>query len=145
MRRKWSTAAPGAQHPLQHGLAFVLSGGLAFVTDAGILMVLTVLLGIHPIAARLVSVSFAHVVGWLCHRRFTFRLATAPTFVEFLRYAGVQSTVLVLNVGIYVLILVVWPALEPLLALVASSGIAMFLSYFGIRFGAFRHGHRPQG
>jgi putative flippase GtrA len=141
MRRKWSTAAPGAQHPLQHGLAFVLSGGLAFLTDAGILKVLTALLGIHPIAARLVSVSFAHVVGWLCHRRFTFRLATAPTFVEFLRYAGVQSTVLVLNVGIYVLILVVWPTLEPLLALLASSGIAMFLSYFGIRFAAFRPPH----
>ena len=144
MTGKWSTAAPGAQHPLRHGLAFVLSGGMAFVTDAGILKVLTTVLGIHPIVARLVSVSFAHVVGWLCHRRFTFRLTTAPTLVEFLRYGGVQSAVLVLNVGIYVLILVLWPTLEPLLALVASSGIAMFLSYFGIRFAAFRHGHRPR-
>jgi putative flippase GtrA len=142
MTSKWSTAAPGAQHPLRHGLAFVLSGSMAFATDAGILQALTALLGIHPILARIVSLSFAHVVGWLSHRRFTFRLAAPPTAAEFLRYVGVQSTIALLNYGIFVLILVLWPALEPLVALFASSGVAMFFSYFGIRFAAFRHGHR---
>jgi putative flippase GtrA len=142
MTSKWSTAAPGAQHPLRHGLAFILSGSLAFATDAGILVALTALLGIHPILARIVSLSFAHAVGWLSHRRFTFRLTAPPTVAEFLRYAGVQSTIALLNYGIFVLILVLWPALEPLVALFASSGVAMFFSYFGIRFAAFRHGHR---
>jgi putative flippase GtrA len=145
MTSKWSTAAPGAQHPLRHGLAFVVSGGLAFVTDAGILKVLTTVLGIHPIVARLVSLSFAHVVGWLSHRRFTFRLTTAPTLAEFLRYAGVQSTVAVINYAIYVAVILLRPGIEPLLALVISSGIAMFFSYFGIRFAAFRRGRHPQG
>ena len=142
MTSRWSTAAPGAQHPLQHGLAFVLSGSLAFIIDAGILELLTGFFGLHPIVARIVSLSFAHVAGWLSHRRFTFRLATAPTLPEFLRYIGVQSTVALLNYGIFVLILVLRPATEPLLALVASCGIAMFFSYFGIRFAAFRHGRR---
>jgi putative flippase GtrA len=145
MTSKWSTAAPGAQHPLRHGLAFVLSGSLAFVVDAGILKFLTAVLGIHPILARVVSLSFAHVAGWLSHRRFTFRLTTPPTFAELLRYVGVQSTVALINYGIFVLILVLRPETEPLLALFASSGIAMFFSYFGIRFAAFRHGHPPQG
>jgi putative flippase GtrA len=145
MTGKWSAAAPGAQHPLRHGLAFVLSGGAAFITDAGILKILTALFGIHPLLARIVSVSFAHAVGWLSHRRFTFRLTAPPTFAEFMRYAGVQSTVALLNYGIFALILVLRPTLDPLVALFASSGIAMFFSYFGIRFAAFRHGHRPRG
>ena len=139
MTSKWSTAATGAQHPLQHGLAFVLSGGLAFVTDAGILKLLTAVFGIHPILARIVSLSFAHVAGWLSHRRFTFRLKTPPTLAEFVRYVGVQSTVALLNYGVFVLILVLRPATEPLVALFASSGIAMCLSYLRIRFAALRH------
>jgi putative flippase GtrA len=142
MTSKWSTAAPGAQHPLRHGLAFVLSGTLAFVVDAGILQILTTVFGLHPILARFVSIICAQVAGWLSHRRFTFRLTTPPTLAELLRYVGVQSTVALLNYGIFVLILVLWPTTQPVLALFASSGIAMFFSYFGMRFAAFRHGHR---
>ena len=145
MTSKWSTAAPGAQHPLRHGLAFLLSGSLAFAVDAGVLKVLIAVFGLHPILARIVSLSLAHVTGWLSHRRFTFRLTTPPTFAELLRYLGVQSTVALINYGIFVLILVLWPAIDPLLALAVSSIIGMFFSYFGIRFGAFRLGHRPHG
>jgi putative flippase GtrA len=144
MTSKWSTAAPGAQHPLRHGLAFVFSGSLAFLIDAGILQLLTAILGLHPILARIVSLSFAHVAGWLSHRRFTFRLTTPPTLAELARYVGVQSTVALLNYAIFVAVLLLRPSTMPLLALFISSGIAMFFSYFGIRFAAFRHGHRPR-
>jgi len=141
-----STAAPGAQHPLMHGLAFLFSGSLAFVVDAGILKLLTAVFGVHPLLARIVSLSFAHVAGWLSHRRFTFRLTTPPTFAEFVRYAGVQSTVaLIINYGIFALIIRLWPNVEPLFAMFISSGVAMFFSYFGIRFAAFRLGQRPHG
>jgi len=146
MTGKWSTAAPGAQHPLRHGLAFVFSGSLAFIVDVGGLKLLQLYFGVDPILARIASLSCAHVAGWLSHRRFTFRLTTPPTWAEFARYAGVQSTItLVVNYGIFALILLLRPDTEPLLAAVASSGIAMFFSYFGIRFAAFRHGHRPHG
>jgi putative flippase GtrA len=141
MTSKWSTAAPGAQHPLRHGLAFLLSGGFAFLVDAVILKLLTAALGIHPLLARVVSVSCAHVAGWLSHRTFTFRMTTPPTLAEFLRYAGLQSTVsVVVNYGIYAVILVLRPEIEPLFAMVVSSGVAMVFSYFGMRFAAFRHG-----
>jgi putative flippase GtrA len=139
---RWSRAAPGAQHPLRHGLAFLLSGSFAFLIDAGLLKLLIALLGFHPIVARLVSISFALVAGWLSHRRFTFRLTTPPTLMEFVRYVGVQSTVALLNYGIYVAVILLSPGIEPLLALVISSGVAMFFSYFGIRFGAFRQSGR---
>ncbi|HEY7552468.1 MAG TPA: GtrA family protein [Hyphomicrobiaceae bacterium] len=142
MTSKWSNAVPGGQHPLRHGLAFLFSGSLAFVVDAGVLQLLIAAFGLHPILARVASLSCAHVAGWLSHRRFTFRLTTPPTFREFLRYAGVQSTVALINYGIYVAVLLARPQTEPLLALVISSGLAMFLSYFGIRFGAFRQHRR---
>ena len=61
-------SAPGGQHPLRHGLGFLISGGTAFAVDALVLELLTVLLGINPIAARLVAISLAMVAGWLMHR-----------------------------------------------------------------------------
>lgn len=142
MTSKWRTAAPGAQHPLQHALGFLFSGGLAFCVDAGVLELLVTGFGVHKLIARIVSLSLAHVAGWLSHRRFTFRLSTPPTLREFVRYAGVQYTVALLNYGIFALIVLLKPDIKPLYALIASSGVAMFFSYFGIRFGAFRD-HRP--
>jgi putative flippase GtrA len=79
------------------------------------------------------------VVGWLAHRRFTFRIAAPPSTKEFMRYAAVQWTAAALNYGIFVLIVLIWPAIEPLIALFVSSGIVMFYSYVGMRFAAFRH------
>jgi putative flippase GtrA len=144
MSSKWSNAIPGGQHPLQHGLGFLLSGSIAFVVDVGGLKLLQICFGVHPLLARVASLSCAHVAGWLSHRRFTFRLTTPPSWAEFIRYAGVQSTItLVINYGIYWLILkVLRPETEPVLAAIASSGVAMFFSYFGIRFGAFRQHRR---
>jgi putative flippase GtrA len=142
---KWSTSAPGAQHPLMHGLAFVFSGTLAFVVDVGILKFLTAVFGLHPLLARIVSLFFAQVTGWLSHRRFTFRLTTPPTIAELLRYLGVQSTVALINYGIFVLIVLLWPVIDPLLAAAISCVIGMVFSYVGIRFGAFRHGQRSHG
>jgi putative flippase GtrA len=142
MRSKWSTAAPGAQHPLQHALGFLFSGGLAFCVDAGVLELLVTGFGVHKLEARVVSLSLAHVAGWLSHRRFTFRLTTPPTWAEFVRYAGVQYVIALLNYAIYATIVLLKPDIKPLYALVASSGVAMFFSYFGIRFGAFRVGRK---
>jgi putative flippase GtrA len=142
---KWSTSAPGAQHPLMHGLAFVFSGSLAFVVDVGILQLLTTFFGLHPIVARIPSLFCAQVTGWLSHRRFTFRLTTPATFAELLRYLGVQSTVALINYGIFALIVLGWPAIGSMIALAIACIIGMFFSYIGIRFAAFRLGQRPHG
>jgi len=138
MANKWSTAAPGAQHPVRHGLAFLFSGGLAFLIDAIILKLLTAVFGIHPILARLVAISIAMVAGWLSHRRFTFGLTAPPSFPEFVRYAAVQWTVAAINYGIFVGIVLLRPAIEPLYALFISSLVAMVFAYLGMRFAAFR-------
>jgi putative flippase GtrA len=143
MASRWSSAAPGGQHPVRHGLAFLFSGGLAFLVDAAVLKTLTVLAGMHPIGARVIAISVAMVAGWLAHRRFTFRLTTPPSLAEFARYVAVGWTVAAINYGIFVAIVLVWPLLDPLLALFTSSLIAMVFAYLGMRFAAFRQPGQP--
>lgn len=131
--------APDGQHPVRHWLAFLASGGTAFAVDALVLELLTALLGINPFAARLVAISLAMVAGWLMHRTFTFAVPASPSVAEFIRYAGVAWTASALNYGVFVAILLVLPATQPLAALVIASVAAMALAYLGMRFGAFRH------
>jgi putative flippase GtrA len=130
--------APGGQHPIRHGLGFLVSGGTAFAVDALVLQLLTALLGLHPIAARLVAISLAMVAGWLMHRTLTFAVLTPPSVAEFLRYAGVAWTAAALNYGLFVLIVLARPHTQPLAALVVSSAAAMIFAYLGMRFAAFR-------
>lgn len=133
----WSGFAPGGQHPVRHGLGFLFSGALAFLTDASLLTLLT-FLGLHPIAARFFAIWIAMTVGWLAHRRFTFRLPTPPSGAEFARYAAVQWISAAINYGIFVFILLLRPSTTPLYALFASSLVAMVFAYLGMRFAAFR-------
>jgi putative flippase GtrA len=48
-----------------------------------------------------------------------------------------------INYGVFVLVLLAWPAVAPLAALVISSAVAMAFSYVGMRFAAFRRQGRP--
>ena len=89
--------------------------------------------------ARLAAIAVAMVAGWLMHRTFTFRVTARPSLPEFLRYAGVAWTAAAVNYGLFVLIVLAYPAIEPLVARVISSAVAMVLAYLGMRFAAFRH------
>ena len=139
MLGKRGRTTPGAHNTVRHGLGFLLSGGIAFSIDALVLTLLTKVLSIHPIPARLGAISLAMAAGWLSHRTFTFAMTVPPSLAEFLRYAGVGWTAAAVNYGLFVLIILARPATEPLVALVASSLVAMVVSYLGMRFAAFRH------
>jgi len=144
MADRWTLWTPAGQHPLRHGLAFLLSGGTAFVVDATILHLLTTLLGVPAIAARVLAIALAMVAGWLMHRTFTFAVATPPNVAEFVRYAGVAWTASAVNYAVFVLVLLVRPATHPLVALVVSSIAAMVLAYVGMRFAAFHRSDRRE-
>jgi putative flippase GtrA len=133
-----SDSTSAGRRRLRHGLAFLLSGGLAFTADAITLKTLTVLFGLNPLLARLFAISLAMLVGWLAHRSLTFALRVPPSLAEFLRYAVVGWSVAAVNYGLFVLILLLWPAAEPLIALVGSSLFATLFAYLGMRYGAFR-------
>ncbi|HEX2338277.1 MAG TPA: GtrA family protein [Hyphomicrobiaceae bacterium] len=126
------------RHRLRHWLAFLLSGALAFTVDAIVLKAGTVLLGLNPIVARLFAIALAMLVGWLAHRTFTFALRMPPSLAEFLRYAVVGWTVAAVNYGLFVVMLLLWPDCEPLLALIISSLAATLFAYLGMRYAAFR-------
>lgn len=128
---------PAGQHPLRHGLAFLLSGGTAFAVDATVLELLTALWGVPAIAARVAAIALAMVAGWLMHRTFTFAVATPPSLAEFVRYAGVAWAAAAVNYAVFVLVLLARPGTHPLVGVVVSSITAMVLAYVGMRFGAF--------
>ena len=69
--------APYAQHPSGTGWAFSSPGGTAFAVDALVLQLLTAVLGLHPIPARLAAISLALIAGWLMHRTSHIRGADA--------------------------------------------------------------------
>jgi len=133
---------PAGQHPLRHGVAFLLCGGVAFAVDAAVLQSLTALFAVHPMTARAVAIALAMIAGWLMHRTFTFAVARPPNLPEFLRYASVAWLASAVNYAVFVVILLVRSGTHPLIALVLSSVVAMVLAYVGMRFAAF---HGPGG
>jgi len=137
MADRGSQWTPAGQRPLRHGLAFLLSGGTAFAVDATVLELLTALLGVPAIAARVAAIALAMVAGWLMHRTFTFAVATPPNLAEFVRYAGVAWAAAAVNYAVFVLVLLVRPVTHPLVGLIVSSIAAMVLAYVGMRFAAF--------
>ncbi len=121
----------------RHWLAFAASGGIAFAIDAVVLKSLTLFAGFSPFSARLIAIAAAMLGGWLAHRTWTFRVAAKPSLAEFGRYAAVASGSAAVNYVIFAGLLLAKPDLEPLIALVLASAVAMAVAYLGMRFGVF--------
>lgn len=128
--------------PLRHYGGFVLAGLLALTTDATILESLTHA-GLHPLLARPAAIAIAMVVSFLVNRRITFAMPGCPSLREYARFAAVSWSAQAVNYAIFGAILIARPATAPLLALVLASLVAMFVSYFGFRYGVFTHGPVP--
>ena len=124
--------------PLRHYGGFVLAGLLALSTDALILKGLT-RFGWHPLLARIVAIAIAMIVSWLVNRTVTFAMAGRPTFREYLRFATVSWSAQAVNYVVFGAVILLRPATPLLLALVIASCVAMFVSYFGFRYGVFRN------
>ena len=127
---------------LRHWLGFLGSGTMAFVVDGSVLKLLTNGVGLPVLGSRIVSISAAMVVGWWCHRTFTFAVAAPPSWPEFGRYLGVAWSASALNYALFAAILYVRPETESLIALLIAGLIAMFASYLGLRFAAFTRHHK---
>lgn len=128
--------------PFRHYGGFLLAGLLALTTD-GLILESLMLVGWHPLAARPIAIAIAMVVSWLVNRRVTFAAPGRPSWREYTRFAAVAWSSQVVNYAAFVIILIVRPATPPLLALVLASSIAMFVSYFGYRYGVFFHAPAP--
>lgn len=110
---------------------FAIVGAIGFLADAAALAIVLAATPLGPFAGRVVSVAFALTVTWLLNRRFTFGASDRATAVEGVRYGGVGIATSVVNYLVYTALLVMVPALSPLLALATASVAAMALSFLG--------------
>ena len=132
----------GPSGGLRHFGGFVLAGGMAFVVDSAVLMLLSSVIGVPPLAARLVAISLAMVVSWLINRTVTFPVRANPTLAEFLRFAAVAWVAAALNYAVFAGLIIVMPRMHPVLAVAIASICAMTMSYLGMKFGVFRGGRK---
>jgi putative flippase GtrA len=131
---------PGPENipsPLRHVGGFVLAGTLAFATDAGLLRLITATTAISPFAARPVTIFLAMLVSWGLNRSITFPTARPPSWKEFAGFAAASFGGQVVNYGVFAAILTWQPLTDQTLAIVFASGVAMFATYAGLRFGVF--------
>ena len=134
---------PTKTRSFRHWGGFIFSGGTAFLIDAGITGSLVHIARLDPFSSRFIAICIAMVAAWLLHRRITFAVDAPPSLREFMKFAGVAWAANALNYGLYVVILLVWPAPWPLGALVASTAVATVFSYLGFRLGVFREPPQP--
>jgi putative flippase GtrA len=123
---------------LRHYGGFLMAGLLALATD-GLILEALMRAGWHPLAARPLAIAVAMVVSWLVNRRVTFAMPGRPSWREYTRFAAVSWSAQAVNYTVFGTILIARPAMPPLLALVLACLVAMFVSYFGFRYGVFSY------
>ena len=125
--------------------AFAAIGAMGYVVDAFITYVLVRYAGLNPLVARLPAFAVATVFNFVLNRLITFSDTSAPLLRAFLRYVVVCAAGLVVNYVVYALALAVAsaagiptpPSTLPIFV-AFGSGAAMFVTFFGFRFFAFR-------
>ena len=120
---------------------FTLAGLAGLAVDAGLFMLLTraSLWSIAP--ARAVSVCGMVFVTWILNRAITFAAHRSPRRgAEFVRYAAVQASGLVVNLGLFALCLWLLPSLRqtPLVPLVAGAAAGFAFNFVVTRTLVFR-------
>ena len=127
---------------------FLIVGTIGFIVDAG-LLVLLMAAGLGHYSARFVSFMVAVCVTWWLNRTFTFRAPkqsgparNAPIMKELVTYVLFQSAGIVINFGIYS-ILIERSAIFydlPALAVAVGSLAAMVFNFATARWIVFRSG-----
>lgn len=117
---------------------FAFAGGTAFLIDAGTLLVLTEIVGLPPLIARFFAISTAMIVAWLINRTLSFKVAEPPSLNEFGRYASTAWLAAAINYAAFATILWLKPDTGLIVAVAASTTIAMLFSFTAMRYFVFR-------
>jgi putative flippase GtrA len=89
------------------------------------------LAGVDPFTARLASITTSAFTTWRLNRTLTFGASERGRAAEGLLYALVAAITAALNYLVYVLILIAWRELPPLVAAIGATLAAMLFSYAG--------------
>ena len=112
-------------------LLFAVVGDAGFLVDAGMLALLLHVSPLGPFSARIVAIAAAMLVTFWLNRTFTFGRSDRSLAVEGTRYGGVGISAALLNYAVYAVILLVFPAVWPVLAVAVASVVAMVWSFLG--------------
>jgi putative flippase GtrA len=104
-------------------LRFTIVGGVGFLVDASILTLLVQVIGLDPYSSRVVSFLAAASTTWWFNRVFTFPgHAPRPIARQWLSFLLVSIGGAVINYGVYVATLQLWPLARSWPALGAAFG-----------------------
>jgi putative flippase GtrA len=124
---------------------FLVVGSIGFVVDAGLTVLIAKGLGLSPFLARLPAVVAATIATFLLNRAFTFRNGRGHWSSAFLRYCLVAASGQALNYAVYAVALTAIGALgfaqssaAIAFSVACGAGAAMFLTFAGFRFFAFK-------
>src|SRR5271156_5038147 len=141
------SAAPlGARRGLEHQIPFFVAiGALGYVVDAGVTYLLAQKFGFDPFLARPPAFALATVLNFALNRTLTFAGSKSSLLPAFVRYVMVCAAGLAGNYSVYAVCILAaplagvsaTPAMLPLFV-ACGSGVAMFVTFFGFRFFAFR-------
>ena len=128
---------------------FAIVGVLGFIVDASVLTLLVNGLGQGHIGSRAISFTLAVTVTWLANRRWTFQ-PTAQRGKEYAGYLITQVIGAVINLGVYVILIQMWPGLAklPVIPLAAGAFVAFLFNFFAARrfvYSGFRSGQPRPG
>lgn len=139
-------SAVGVVSPLKRQIpSFAAIGVFGYFVDSGVTYLLAHSFRVDPLMARLPAVAIATVVNFALNRAVTFRASKAPLIRAFARYVMVCAAGLAVNYCVYLACialaplagLAVTPAILPLFV-ACGAGAAMFFTFIGFRFFAFR-------
>ncbi|WP_028745473.1 GtrA family protein [Rhizobium mesoamericanum] len=120
-------------------LRFGIAGGIGFLVDAGVLSLLLETTPLGPFLARLVAIALAMATTWIFNRTFTFAQSGHSLAVEGFRYGSVGVTAALVNYGLYSALLLSFPDLQPVTAMVLATAASVLLSFFGYSRFVFRN------
>lgn len=115
------------RHPL---MKFAAIGAIGFVIEAAFITYFSKLPDIGPMYGRVISFPLAVLVTWWLNRRVTFKSTAAPG-KESARYLSSQAFSAVCNLGLFFILVSVFPDLSrtPIIPLVVSATLGLTINF----------------
>ena len=122
---------------LPRPLRFLGVGGFGLITDLSVFTAIAAH-DVHPLLARLVSLSAATLVTWRLNRALTFDRSYRHQGEEAARYTAVTITAQATSYSVFALLVLTALTPIPQIALVIGAAFGAVIGYLGHRFFAFR-------
>jgi len=121
---------------------FGVIGAIGFLVDATVLTVLSAALGVDVFLSRFFSISAAVTITWLLNRKHVFGSDRTGTdkALEYGQYLTVQIIGALINLGLFALLVIRFPALReiPVVPLALAASVALVFNYLSARYWVYR-------